>query len=219
MVLDARFSSRRLRWRLVGAWQWPAFFALTAIDALILRALPPFGGGLGVPGALIVAGFANLLLLGACAPWLARRLADRARRAPAARGGSTRPTAVAAPPPLEVVQDRTAIALLCAGALGLVAAGLAARPLVVSETEETRAQRRARCATTRWPTGSPEVVRNLDSANTYRLGDGHFRTCVALDDRTRAWCVFVETRPEPPTVRPDPNPAPNAAVFGDQPGG
>jgi hypothetical protein len=102
--------------------------------------------------------------------------------------------------------------------VGLLAAGLAARPLVVSPTEETELN----AALVREYTltrGSPEMRRNLDTANTERLSDGYFRTCIAADDRRRAICVFVDTRRHPPTVVPDPNPAPNARVFGRTPGG
>jgi hypothetical protein len=205
---DARFWARRLRWRLAGAWQWPAFVAVTVVDVLIVRTLPPTAAELGWPGAVIVTAFGNLVLLGAVAPWLARRLARR----PAAAAGAAPAT------PLEVVQDRVATGLLCAGAAGLLAAGLASRPLVVSETEATE-RNGAAVRAHALAHGSPEVVRNLDTANTYRLGDGYFRTCVALDDRRRAWCVFVDTRIDPAAVRRDPNPAPNGALFRDQQGG
>jgi len=217
VAFDASFSTRRMRWRLAGAWQWPAFAVLTAVDALVLRALPPTGLDVGLVEGSIIAAFGNLVLLGGFAPWLARRLADRAARAPT---GAAPGTAAArrSPPPLVVVQDRAATALLCAGAVGLLAAGLATRPLVVSETEDTE-RNGAAVRDYVMAHGSEEVVRNLDSANTYKLGEGFFRTCVALDDRLRAWCVFVETRPDPPTVRPDPNPAPNGALFEDQRGG
>jgi hypothetical protein len=206
MASDARLWTRRLRWRLAGAWQWPAFAAITVVDAFVVRALPPTGGDLGLPEGLIVSAFGNLLLLGVVAPWLTRRLARRPSRAAVAG---------APVPPLEVVQDRVATGLLCAGTLGLLAAGLALRPLVVSETEDTE-RNGAAVRDYALAHGSDEVVRNLDTANTYRLGEGYFRTCVALDDRRRAWCVFVDTRAEPPAVRPDPNPAPNGAVFRDQ---
>src|ERR1700730_14384781 len=33
----------RMRWRRRGAWMWPAFGALTLLDAVIGRALPPSG--------------------------------------------------------------------------------------------------------------------------------------------------------------------------------
>lgn len=204
---DARFWTHRLRWRLAGAWQWPAFVVLTAVDTGIVHVAPPTGGDLGIVPALILAAFGNLVLVGTVAPWLARRLSRR-------RAAEVGPD----PLPREVMLDRTGTALLCAGAVGLLAAGLAARPLVVSPTEET--ERNAALvreyALTR---GSPEMRRNLDTANTERLSDGYFRTCIAADDRRRAICVFVDVRRRPPTVVPDPNPSPNERVFGRTPGG
>src|SRR4051812_17810009 len=38
MVESVRW--RRLRWRLRGAWQWPAFAVLTVVDALLVARLP-----------------------------------------------------------------------------------------------------------------------------------------------------------------------------------
>jgi hypothetical protein len=38
MVESVRW--RRLRWRLRGAWQWPAFVVLTVADAVIVARLP-----------------------------------------------------------------------------------------------------------------------------------------------------------------------------------
>jgi hypothetical protein len=111
-------------------------------------------------------------------------------------------------PPLEVLLSRTATALLCAGAIGLLAAGLGTRPLVVSETEETELNA-ALVRDNVQSTAPPEVQRNLDTANTLRLGRGFFRTCISLDDRTRAWCLFVDTNVHPPSVARDRNPAPN----------
>lgn len=194
-----RFWTRRLRWRLRGAWQWPTFALLTVGDGLVLHLLPPSRTGFALAPGLIVASFGNLILVGAVAPWLVRRLRERARRTPAGTG--------AAPP--EVTLDRVATALMAAGFIGLVAAGLAARPLVVSETEATEDNARL-VSDYVHANGSPEVRRNLDTANTIRLEENYFRTCIALDDRRRAFCLFVDTDAEPPVVREDPSPLPNA---------
>jgi hypothetical protein len=196
---------RRLRWRLRGAWQWPAFVGLTGLDGVILHALPPTGTGVRLIPGLLLSALGNLFLLAVVAPWLTRRLTERAERARAA--------GVEPGPPFEVVLSRTATGLLLGGAAGLVAAGLAARPAVISETEATAANARAVRAHV-LEHGSEEVRRNLDSANTIRLAEGYFRTCIALDDRRRAYCVFVDTTKEPPELRPDPNRLPNWALFG-----
>jgi len=197
-----RFWTSRLRWRFRGAWQWPAFAALTLADAAILHLLPPIGTGIDLFLALILASFGNLFLVGAVAPWLARRLTERQSRE------------VAEGPPAEVVHDRTATTLLALGAVGLLAAGLGSRPLVVSETKATEENARL-VESYVMRNGSDEVKRNLDSANTRRLSAGYFRTCVALDDKRRAFCMFVDTKRH--TVRPDRDARPNAVVFGNSP--
>ena len=197
MATEDRFWSARLRWRLRGAWQWPAFAVLTVADAFVLHELPPVPGGVEFVPGLIISSFANLFLVGAMAPWLARRIAGR--------------QAIPAPP--EVLGDRTATALLCVATLGLVAAGLAARPVIVSETEATEENARAVRAYI-LSRGPEEAQRNLETANTVRLADGFFRTCVARDDRRRAYCVFADTNQDPARVRPDPNPAPNSSLYG-----
>jgi hypothetical protein len=60
----------------------------------------------------------------------------------------------------------------------------------------------------------PEVQRNIDSANTIRLGEDFFRTCIALDDRRRAYCVFVDTARKPPDLQRDPSQTPNYQLRG-----
>lgn len=192
--------TRRLRWRLRGAWQWPAYAVLTLLDAVILHELPPVTGGVDFVPGLIVSSFANLFLMGAVAPWLGRRLARREHAA----GGNGVPLAVRA----EVLKDRTAAVLLALGTLGLLVAGIAARPLIVSETRDT--ERNAELVRDHVLTEAPhEVQRNLDTANTVKLEDGYFRTCVNYDARDRAYCLFVDVDAEPPVVRRDPSTIPN----------
>jgi hypothetical protein len=192
--------ARRLRWRIRGAWQWPAYAVLTLLDALILHELPPVSGGVDFIPGLIVSSFANLFLIGVVAPWLGRRLAQRE----VAAGGNGVPLSVK----IEVLKDRGAAVLLGVATLGLVAAGLAARPLVVSETRET--ERNADLVREHVLAEAPhEIQRNLDTANTVKLEDGYFRTCVNYDERDRAYCLFVDVDAEPPRVVEDPSTLPN----------
>lgn len=206
--------ARRLRWRLRGASQWPTFAIVTVGDGLLLHYLPPLTTGLEVIPGIIIATFANLFLLGAVAPWLARRIgADRT--AGAGREPSSANVVPAAPRqvPHEVLLDRTATGLLLAGALGLLAAGLASQPTIVSETEATELN----AETVRgWVLahGTPEQRRNIDTANTIRLSEGYFRTCLASDDRRRFSCLFVDTNRRPPEVRKDTSPTPNRDYVG-----
>ncbi len=201
----ARDDLQRLRWRLRGAWQWPAFIGLTLIDGLILHVLPPTGTGVRLIPGILLASVGNLFLLAVAAPWLARRLAQRDDRSQAA--------GLPPGPPFEVVLSRACTGLLVAGAVGLVGAGLAARPAVVLETEAREAN--ARAVRQHVLTAAPaEVQRNIDSSNTIRLGEGFFRTCVAMDDRDRAYCVFVDTTKRPPDLKRDPSQTPNYRLQG-----
>jgi hypothetical protein len=200
------FWARRIRWRLLGAWRWPLFLVLTVLDALIVVWKPPNGReALFVP-ALVICSFANLFLIGAIAPWLARRLV--------ARQGQ-HPPSPSFPPAnhLELVTDRIASAVLALGAVGLVAAGLAsgkprvcvtARACHVGDAAVSFVNAHA----------PPEVRRNIDTANSYRLGDaGLFRVCIEYNDRRRAYCMFVDASKKPISVRRDPDTRPNGAVF------
>jgi hypothetical protein len=152
---------------------WPTFVAVTLVDGLILHLLPPVGTGVDIVPAMLLATFGNLVLIGAIAPWLARRTW---KRRPAAEPG--------APPraQLEVLTDRIGTGLLLATIVGVLAAGLAARPTVVSETEDTEANAKA-FRSLILSRGDNELIRNLETANTVRLGEDFFRTCVARDDR------------------------------------
>jgi hypothetical protein len=200
-VTEQSFWRARLRWRLRGAWMWPAFVVLTLADGLLLHLLPPIRTGVDLIPAIILATFGNLILIGAVAPWLARRITAR------------RPAAASPPAPpqaaLEVLTDRIGTGLLAAGVLGLVAAGLATRPLVVSETEST--ERNARAVREYvLHSGDQELLRNIETANTRRLSEGYYRTCIARDDRRRYFCLFVDTNKRPTEVTRDPSAEPNA---------
>jgi hypothetical protein len=113
-----------------------------------------------------------------------------------------------APTQVEVVVDRGGIALLAVGAVGLAASGLATHHLIVSETNATTANAKA---VQSWVArnASAEYRRNLETANTEKLADGYFRTCIANDGRTRFLCLFVDTKKKPPEVVRDPSTEPN----------
>ena len=193
MNREERFWPARIRWRLRGATMWPAFIAVTLIDGLILHLLPPVRTGIDIVPAILLATFGNLALVGVLAPWLARRTWAR------------RPVAGPGAPPkaqLEVLTDRIGTGLLLASVFAVLAAGLAARPTVVSETEDTQRNAEAFRAFV-LGTGNAELIRNLETANTVRLGEDYFRTCIARDDRRRHFCAFVDTSTDPPDLTRD----------------
>ena len=54
--------------------------------------------------------------------------------------------------------------------------------------------------------GDAELRRNVEAADTIRLEDGQFRTCISRDDRRRRVCFVVDTR-DPVRLRRDPSSA------------
>jgi hypothetical protein len=195
-----RFWTRRLLWRLRGAWQWPAFAVLTLVGGVLLDRLPPLGTvRMDLALGLIIATFGNLFLVGVVAPFLTRKLAQRPEQVPSDRPEPRADGGVPAEVEQEVLQDRVGTALLVAGVFGILVSGLANRPLTVSETEATEeVGRQMRAYVMR--SGSEELRRNLETANTRRLDDGYFRVCVARDDRRRHVCLFVDTNEDPTGV-------------------
>jgi len=201
-----RFWASRIRWRLRGASVWPAFVATTLLDGLILDLLPPVATTtLNYLEGVLIATFGNLFLVGAAAPFLAKRLLRRGQAAPV-EGESQVIEA-------ELLRDRVGTALLAAGVAASLASGLANRPLIVSETEASEQNARVVRDYVNH-SGDEELRRNLETANTIRLGEGYFRTCLARDDRERFVCLLVDTGKEPADVRRDPSAVPNSLVGG-----
>jgi hypothetical protein len=192
-VASESFWASRVRWRLRGAWMWPTFAVLVIADAVILHELPPISTGIDAIPALILSSFTNLFIVGALAPWLVWFAERKAQRPSTA--------------PREVRVDRTATALLCVGLVGIVAAGLAARPAVILETErvETAVAAAGDYVDAHAP---PDVRRNWDAgrARIDQIGtSGLFRACAQYADLSKNYCVFVDTNEDPPTVRKDPS--------------
>ena len=189
--------------------QWPAFVVLTLADGVVLDQLPPIATtGLNFIEGVLIATFANLFLVGAVAPWLARRLADRRASALTTAGAS---------PPTEaerdVIQDRTATALLVVGLAAVIVSGLANRPVIVSETEATEAAGRAVLEYVE-ASGNEELQRNAETANILKRGDDYFRICIARDDRESFFCLLVDTDHDPPKVVVDDSAEPNTVYRG-----
>jgi hypothetical protein len=197
------FWTHRLRWRMRGARMWPLFAALTIGDGLLLHFLPPNRTGVRIVPGLIIASFANLFLVGVIAPFIARRLVVRERHAHQAEGRE--------PVPPEVFLDRSASSLLIVAAIGLTIAGLGNRPVIVSETRAT--EENAHLVEQYVNAhGSAEVKANLQTANSKRLSEGYFRTCINLNDRSKAFCMYVDTKKQ--TVVPDASQRPNSVELG-----
>jgi hypothetical protein len=196
---DRRDRLRRARWRLRGAWQWPTFALVTLADAALLHWLPLAGDGTGWVPALLLAGCLNLIVvavLGGLGGWALRR---------------RRPDL-----PKVVADDYAGTTLIVALAGAFLAIGLAHRPEVVEGREAFADQS---TAVRRWVAayGDAFARAHVDGADTLRLEEDLFRTCVPGEDPKRWLCLIVDTTASPPVVRRDPNRESNASL--NRPGG
>jgi hypothetical protein len=183
---------RRLRWRMRGAWQWPAFALLTVVDALLLTRLPFYDEGPGTfVAGVLVATFFNLLAVAVVGPLLGLRLRRR------------RPDL-----PRVVASDYASTAVLVVITAGLLAGGLAHRPAIAAE----RAEVAAVAASTHdyVVANAPEYRDGLGAMDAMRVEDDLYRSCVPGADPRRWLCLFVSTDQRPPGVTADPDRAGNA---------
>jgi hypothetical protein len=184
----------RLRWRVRGAWQWPTFAVLTAVETVLLHTLPLAGDSTSWVGAFLLAAFFNLIALAVAGPLLG--LALRRRRPDL---------------PFVVASDRGATVAMGVVLLVVVGVGLAHRPERAADDRALAEQARVVRAYVA-AHGAPQYRRRVDEADSLRLGDV-YRTCVPGDDPARWLCVFVDMSESPPGVRPDTNPVSNDAFV------
>jgi hypothetical protein len=180
----------RLRWRMRGAWQWPAFAVLTLADAFVVSVLPFYGDGPDALGAFLLSGFANLAMVAVAAPlvgWLVRR---RRRDLPRM-----------------VANDYAGTALLLALAAAFLIAGIAHRPVVAGDDAALQAVAASvhRYVVDRAPAYRPGLAR-LDAMRVER---GLYRACVPGPDPGRWLCLYVRTDQSPPGIARDPDQLPN----------
>jgi 4-amino-4-deoxy-L-arabinose transferase-like glycosyltransferase len=181
----------RLRWRMRGAWLWPAFFGLTAVDGILITELPPYEGTPpGLPGGILLAGFANLFLLAVVAPFAGRALRRR------------RPDL-----PRPIAYDYAGTALVAALTAVILAAGLAHRPTVAAEERDEAALAAAVRSYVR--AHAPEWEPGLAAANAEKLKANSYRACVPGPDPRRSLCLIVDTDRRPPAVHRDESMQPN----------
>lgn len=186
-----RVWHRRLRWRLRGAWQWPAFTLLTLLDGVLLVVLPPYFGAPDnlFPGVLL-AGSANLLAIVVLAPplgfWLRRRRPELPRLVASNYAGAS------------LVVGLTAV---------LVTAGLVHRSAV--RAEEGREHAVAAAMHGYVLEQAPEHRAALGAIDAIRLEPDYYRACIPREEPDRFFCLFVSTDQSPPGVTRDTDESPN----------
>jgi hypothetical protein len=193
---DLQQGWRRMRWRLRGAWQWPAFLALTVADGVVLALLPFYDPGPGgLFPALLLAGFANLFAVAVVAP-LAGRMVRRVR-------GDL---------PRVVARDYAGTFLLLGFTALLLGGGLLHRPaadaakrdraaVLMSVHDYVLAQ-------------APDLRDQIAAADTLQLEPDLYRACVPRHQRGRWLCLFVSTDQQPPGITRDRDEVPNVALPG-----
>lgn len=188
-----RVWHRRLRWRLRGAWQWPAFTVLTLLDGVLVVALPPYDGAPDnvFPGVLL-AGFVNLLAIAVLAPVLGRLLRRR------------RPDL-----PRLIAANYAGGALLVAITAVVLAAGLLHRSDVAAE--KAREQAVAAAMHDYVARHEPGLRGSLATIDLIRIDRDYYRACVPGADERHWLCLFVSTDQSPPGVTRDTEEVPNAA--------
>ncbi len=191
MEHSERLWLARLRWRMRGAWLWPAFFGLTAADGALIALLPPFDGAPGdVVGGVLRAGFANLAAIALLGPLAARALRRR------------RPDL-----PRVVAYDYAGTALVVGVGLAVLAAGLLHRPAVVAERGDEDAMflavhKYVDVHAASWQPG-------LGAIDAVQLAPEVYRACVPGDDPRRSLCLIVDTDRRPARVVRDDSMQPN----------
>jgi hypothetical protein len=183
----------RLRWRLRGAWQWPAFGLLTLVDAILLTRLPFYGRGPGtLVGGMLVAAFANILTVAVIGPLVGLRLRRRRPDLPKVIASDYASTAV--------------LALICAG---FAVGGVLHRPALAAERQDVAA---VAASTHDYVIAQEPGYRGgLAAIDAMRIEEDLYRSCVPGPDPRRWLCLFVSTDQSPPGVTADPDQAPNGA--------
>jgi hypothetical protein len=189
MVESARW--RRLRWRLSGAWQWPAFAALTLVDAGLLVWLPFQGDGADLYGALLLATFLNLFTVALLAPLGGWALRLRRRDLP-----------------FFIARDYAGTALLALVTAALLAGGLLNRSPLAAERADERAV--AAAVHQYVMTFAPRFGTGLEGVDVVRLEPEHYRACVYRPAEHLPLCLFVNTDQTPAGILRDPSRSPNS---------
>jgi hypothetical protein len=182
---ERRQGMRRMRWRLRGAWLWPAFVVVTLLEMCLLRWLPIAGEGTGFFAGLLLAGCLNVIAiatLGGLGGVLLRRL----------RGDL----------PKVVADDYAGLGALAVVGAAFLVAGLVHRPELAADRQ---AFARQSMAVRLWvqANGDDFARAHVDSADSLLVDHDLYRTCVPGPDPRRWLCLIVDTSHDPPVVRRD----------------
>jgi hypothetical protein len=170
-------SLARIRWRLRGAWMWPAFVVATVLDGAIVHWHPLAGDSESPVSGALIGCFLSLVGIVILAPGLGL-LVRRFRR----------------DMPKVVARDYAGTAVVALVTAGLFAGGLVHRASITADQralEDAVARAEAYIGTH----APREFRQNLPSASTFVIVSGRlYRTCVLSMFGTRSYCVVVDRR-------------------------
>jgi hypothetical protein len=164
----------RIRWRLHGAWMWPAFIVLALLDGAIVAWRPLSGDHESPVTGCLIGLLAGLVAVAVVAP-AGGMLLRRVRR----------------DMPRVVARDYAGTIALCSITLAILGGGLIHHAGVMSDRHALE-DAIARAEAYIGDRAPAEFRRNLSSATTYILQPGSiYRTCVRSDRRAKTYCVIV----------------------------
>jgi len=164
----------RMRWRRAGAWLWPTFVVLIAVDAVIGHGFPPAGSTESLTAAGLLALVANLLGV----LFLSRPLGALLRR--------VRPDM-----PKVVARDYAGTVVVLAVTATIAIAGIAHRSSIEASR---RAMEDAIARAQAWigDRAPDQFRRNLQYVSLLEIQPGTiYRACVPSTDGRRSYCVVV----------------------------
>jgi hypothetical protein len=178
-----------------GATLWPAYAVAVVADGVLLNQLPIAGDrGPSLFAAVILAGFANLIVVAVLAPLAGHWLHGR-------RPGT----------PGTVAADQAGTALLVVVTLAILALGLAHRPAVHAARDDLAVQ--ATWARSFVMAHAPrEFQAGAEHMDTWKQGPNLYRTCAPGPDPDRAFCIIVDTSTSPPRMAADRDQSPNSVA-------
>ena len=184
---------RRLRWRLRGAWLWPAFVVLTVLETGLLHWLPIAGEGSGFVAGLLLACCLNVIAI-AVFGGIGGILLRRVRR----------------DLPKVVADDYAGLAALAAVAGAFLVAGLVHRPQLAADRAAFAEQSRA---VRLWVEANADdfARAHVNFADSVMVAEDLYRTCVPGPDPKRWLCLIVDTSHSPPRIRRDASRESNAS--------
>ncbi len=164
----------RARWRLVGAWMWPAFVVLAVTDGLIGHALPLGGDSQSVVGGFLLGLILNLVAVAVVALPLGALLRRRRRDLPPA-----------------IARNYAGSVGIVVVTLGLLAIGLAHRSSIASDRATMR-DADVRAGAYIGDHAPAQFRGDADELTTVVIQQGMlYRACAGNPTGTREYCVMV----------------------------